>query len=141
MQVGYSMHLLSENSHICMARSNILRTSITSTVDSLILRNLYFQILEGQLQEVSHLVFCCCFCFVLFLFVCLLLLVCFATGWLCVPRFSAKNKIRNDPRKSSDLKQKLMDKDSPQCQQKISNTIISPDDLWSAELKKNTSSV
>ena len=36
-----------------MARSNILRTSITSTVDSLILRNLYIRMFEGQLLKIG----------------------------------------------------------------------------------------
>ena len=61
---------------------------------------------------------CSAVVFVLFCLVCLFVVFfvffCFATGWLCVPCFSVKNKLQNGPRKSSDLKQKLMDKDSPQ---------------------------
>ena len=93
MQVGYSMNLLSENSHICMARSNILRTSITSTVDSLILRNLYIRMFEGQLLKIGSVTSDVLFFIIIIFFS-------FATGWLCLPCFSSKNKIQNDPMKT-----------------------------------------
>ena len=55
-------------------------------------------------------IWCSAVVFVLFCFVCLVFwggfggFFCFATGWLCVPCFSAKNKLQNGSRKSSDLK-------------------------------------